>query len=367
MKFRRASARRCSFLAVAAVVTLAGCDGDVTTGPDPLECSLPPNDLVNGGDPQFTTVPRDSLFALTNPDLARFGDPGLFFLSSSSRVIGIIVNGLPVAIPHNILWWHEIINLNVPGRRLTVTYSPLTGSSLVFDRGAAGVDSFFVSDFVVNNNLVMQDESGSLWPQMSLGARCGVRDGIPLAIVPHVDLRWSTWFNMHLDTWVVSNRTGFERLYTLYPYGDHEELNSATFPFPVSSVDGRRPPKERVLGIPSASGGVAFPFGLMADRAEDGIGLGNATVDGRRVVVFWNSAAQGAIPYAPEANGLELDFLLVEGQRRDVETGSVWNFNGQAVSGPMDGAELEPFADAYVSFWFAWALFQPETEIWAGG
>lgn len=46
------------------------------------------------------------------------------------------------------------------------------------------------------------------------------------------------------------------------------------------------------------------------------------------------------------------------------ETGSTWSVNGVAINGPRKGEQFDPVDVAYVSFWFAWAAFQPETDLW---
>ena len=48
----------------------------------------------------------------------------------------LVVNGQAVAFPHNILWWHEIVNIEFGARRFAVTNCPLTGSAIVFDAKA---------------------------------------------------------------------------------------------------------------------------------------------------------------------------------------------------------------------------------------
>jgi hypothetical protein len=50
------------------------------------------------------------------------------------------------------------------------------------------------------------------------------------------------------------------------------------------------------------------------------------------------------------------------GQLRDRETSSVWTSTGEAVSGPLAGARLEPVVHGN-HFWFAWAVFFPDTEV----
>ena len=341
----------------AAWLVLAGC-GDSILDPT-ADCSIPAGALVDGG------IDRSSIPALTNPGVAQMFDPKVGFIGLNSRVIGIEFDGRPLAIPHQILWWHEVVNLEVPGQELTVTYSPLTGSSMVFDRMGIGVDSFAVSKYVVDSNLVLEDESSSLWPQLSRAARCGARDGLSLELVPYQEVTLRAWTRQHPDTWIVHRATGFEFPYTLYPYGDYEEEDTR-FLYPVGSVDPRLPAKERVLGVPSGTGGIAFPFsglGQIAAANNVAVWAENASVAGQPIVVFWNSLFRGAVAYRSTVNGQALTFRVENGERVDEQTGSTWIFDGEAVAGPLDRQRLEPVPEAHVSFWFAWAKFQPATEV----
>jgi hypothetical protein len=344
---------------VATAITFAGCADSIV---DPTaDCSIPAMDLVDGG------IDRSSIPALINPGVAQQFDPSLLFVSNRDRVIGIMFNDQPLAIPHRVLWWHEVVNLEVPGEAITVTYSPLTGSSLVFNRSGVGVDTFSVSRYVVDSNLVLEDESASLWPQLSRGARCGIRDGADLALVQYQEVNLGGWLSQHPDSWIVHTATEFDFLYSLYPYGDYEQ-NDSRFLYPVGGLDSRRPAKERVLGIPFGTGGIAVPLPTLAELASadnDLVWAANVGLDGEPIVVFWNTPAEGAVAYRAEANGQSLTFEVRDGERIDLETGSSWVFQGEAVSGPLDGQRLEKIADAHVSFWFAWAKFQPDTEIWS--
>jgi hypothetical protein len=48
---------------------------------------------------------------------------------------------------------------------------------------------------------------------------------------------------------------------------------------------------------------------------------------------------------------------------RDTETASSWTFEGHATSGELSGTELEHLV-ADSPFWFAWAVFRPDTRVW---
>ena len=96
--------------------------------------------------------------------------------------MGLSIGGKAVAIPHNILLWHEIVNLQVGGASVAVTYCPLTGSSLAFDRSSVNGAELGVSGLLFNNNLLMYDRNStqSLWPQMLRQSTCGPRSGAAL-------------------------------------------------------------------------------------------------------------------------------------------------------------------------------------------
>ena len=352
----------------ATAIVLAACSGD-TMSPalSVTTCSIPLERFTDGG------FDRSLIPALKNPRVALRGTPDVAYINFADLVIGVEFNNQPLAIPLKLLWWHEVADFEVAGERLTATYSPLTGSSLVFDPAAVGAGDFFVSSYVLDSNLVMEDSTGTLWPQMGPNASCGPRDGATLTRVPYQQMTFGSWFSIHLDTWTVSSATGHDFLYTLYPYGDYRTATNPTLRYPISgSFDPRRPPKERVIGVPSGTGGVAFSIPALAQLARaDQAGLfpvwvwaANAEAGGEPVVAFWNSFVGGASVFRSIVDGQRLTFEVVDGTRRDIETGSVWNFTGTAVSGPLEGAELGTIPEAYVAFWFAWAQFQPDTDVW---
>ena len=125
-------------------------------------CTLPSgtceDEFVDSG------VDRDGIPALRDPNLttaepAHLDQGG--YLADNSRVIGLLVAGRPLAVPHNILWHHEIANLTFKGKNLAITYCPLTGSALAFDRSTVDGAEFVVSGLLLKNNLVMIEESAN--------------------------------------------------------------------------------------------------------------------------------------------------------------------------------------------------------------
>ena len=198
---------------------------------------------------------------------------------------------------------------------------------------------------------------------MLRGARCGPLDGSPLEMYPSVEMRWDAWKLLHPETTVVSGFQNYGRNYQSYPYGNYEDIDNGETLFPHEELDRRLPPKVRVLGIPREHGfGLALAFNVLEDLGNRAVVHDNIQGD-QPVVVFWSAEAATAIAYVPRVDGTDLTFEARDGGYFDVQNGSEWDLRGIAISGPLEGSSLELVSDAYVSFWFAWSTFHPNTDI----
>jgi len=103
-------------------------------------------------------------------------------------------------------------------------------------------------------------------------------------------------------------------------------------------------------------------------------------IAGKRRVVFYTPQTGSAVDaqrmmdsravgssavYVPEVNGrvLTCERAAADGEFRDAQTGTLWNIMGQGVEGELSGSQLEEVPHGN-HFWFAWAVFRPETKIW---
>lgn len=348
----------------------AGVPGE--PGPRFADCNLDVDFL-------WAATGRDAIVALDEPAWIRADRSVPSYLDPDTRVVGIRVFGQAYAVPHNVLWYHEIVNLEPGGPEgvsVAVTYCPLTGSSLVFDRSSVGGARLGVSGVLFMNNLILFDRNEpneSLWPQMMAEAGCGARIGDQLAQHPFVEMTWAEWHELHPSTWVLAGDQGFDPAffdYTRqgYPYGNYEEIPSFFFANVMPPVDDRRFPKERVVGLPHTAGdpGIALPFGALTNR-DGRFQAVEILYEGRTAVVLWSDDARGGSAYRPrtEEGGPATLRATAEGFQ-DEETGSRWSIEGFAVSGPRKGERLVPVERAHTAFWGAWAAFHPDTRLWTG-
>ncbi len=191
-------------------------------------------------------------------------------LAEGDVVFGVVHDGVAKAYPQYVLVWHEIVNDRLGDQPVSVTYCPLTGTAMGFDRGGT---TFGVSGRLLNSNLVMYDRAtDSRWPQMLGTAISGAYEGESLNEFRLVWTTWGEWSRAHPDTLVLTEDTGFARRYGSDPYGQYNPVHGyyarESTLFPPLSSDGRRHPKDVVLGVRTASGGpAAFAKEALRERS----------------------------------------------------------------------------------------------------
>lgn len=356
-------------LSLIALAALTACGEDGTNplpgGDTEFTCTIDVSELHDGG------VGRDGIPALTDPMFVNAGDANAEYLLPTDRVIGFEFGGGMLAIPHNILWWHEIVNLSFEGTNIAVTYCPLTGTAMAFDRAPVGGAELGVSGLLYRNNLVMYDRSGAeetLFSQILGEGVCGFRKQTLLPRIAVWEMTWEVWKYHFPQTLVVSSSTGYGRDYSRYPYGNYEELDEP--PFLPQQYDRSRKPKERVVGIEGPNGGfLAVPY-LELDKLG-AYGVVNLELDGVPLVVVWDRMGQSGTTFSrlptdgPQRSDDPLTFTIDEfGRLFDVETGSEWTLTGRAIGGALEGASMDLHAHSMIAFWFAWSAFHSETEVW---
>jgi len=347
-----------TFFAVAPSACSSEGGGGSVTPVTEITCNLDRSLLI-------TSLAPDAIPAINNPTMVLPGDPEASYLRPEDRVLGIVINGEARAYPHNILWHHEIINDEVAGERVSVTFCPLTGSGLAFRPEIDGRQlDLGVSGLLFANNLVLYDrtEDEVYGPQLMVGGVCESFVGRSLELLPLQEMSWERWQELHPDTRVVTGDTGYDRNYQFYPYRDWDDIDNPELYVPLP-LDDSRTPKERILAIRDGDGGRAYPF---LELAEIGLYAAiNKVVSGIPTAVFYDGrSGAAALAFDARVGGQALTFAVgPEGFWTDAETGSIWSFDGSAVEGPLEGERLTTRSDAYTLFWFAWTHFQPNGEV----
>lgn len=301
------------------------------------------------------------------------------YLEPGDVVFGIDVEGEARAYPQRVLVWHEIVNDSFKGRRISVTYCPLTGSQLAFEGQAADGSplTFGTTGSLVNSNLLMYDrQTDSTWPQILATSIGGSRRSESLRALPLAWTTWAMWKALHPDTVVLSTNTGFLRNYSYDPYGSYDLEPQSNDPtgsfglgasnyydspelwFPVINRSERFHPKKIVIGVRLNGGYLAVPLAEFRSVAVD-----NVQVGGEPIALLYDARLDTVGAFMGSVEGSTLSFERRGDEIVDAQTESVWSADGFGVEGSYEGASLSRVT-AFNVMWFAWFAFHPETEVW---
>jgi hypothetical protein len=295
-------------VAAALVVSAGAAAPRELNGFDLAGALIPTEEILRGG------PPRDGIPALDFPPAVPAVESPW---SDEELVIGVAVGGAARAYPIGLLVWHELVNDRIGGIPILVSYCPLCGTALVFDRRVAGDERRFgVSGLLYRSDQLMFDrETESLWSQISAEAVTGPSARQRLKLVRSRMQPWGDWRGTHPQTTVLSKQTGHRRSYRDSPYGDYASSNRLLFPV---AVDSRYHPKTRTLGLRLPDGTArAYPL----DEVRKAGGRVEERLADHPVVVSIDSKSESFAVEAP------------------------------AVVEVIEG------------FWFAWAAFHPDSSV----
>jgi hypothetical protein len=275
---------------------------------------------------------KDGIPAIDEPRFLTAED--VDFLEPDEPVIALEVDGEARAYPIQVLIWHEIVNDEIAGVPVAVTFCPLCNTAIVFDRRLRGRTlDFGTTGNLRDSDLVMYDrQTESWWQQFGGRALVGELTGSKLEQLPARIAAWRDFRAEHPEAKVLSRETGHERPYGQNPYFGYDDVDSPPFFSTRNADDDRLPPKARVVYLERGGEAVAVPFTTLRERRVVRVRVG-----GRTLVVRWRAGVASALDKGNVAQG------------RDVGTVEV-----------LERGRLVAFDQP---FWFAVAAFRPDVRI----
>jgi hypothetical protein len=296
---------------IAAVVLCAGPGvpaAETKNGFSLTPSSIPVDEILAGG-PR-----RDGIPALVTPLRIPANEAPW---AAEEWIVGVAIGQEAAAYPTAILEWHELVNDMLGGTPILVSYCPLCGTAMVFNRQIDGRTQIFgVSGLLYRSDLLLYDrDTQSLWSQIRSEAVTGPSLGRRLVLLRSRMMHWREWRELHPGTTVLSPETGKPRPYGRSPYGDYATSEKLRFPAPI---DRRYHPKTPTLGLRLANGPA---------RAYPAVELVRA---GGRVAERF-AEREVTVSYDPERESFSVE------APREVEV--------------VEG------------YWFAWMAFHPDSSV----
>lgn len=259
--------------------------------------AVPFDEILSGG------PPKDGIPALDTPRMIPVGSETR--LADPEPVMVLELDGqVPRAWPIRYLTWHEIVNDEVGGLPVAVTFCPLCNAGIIFDRRLGGrVLSFGVSGKLRHSDMIMYDRQSESWWQQALGEGIvGSMTGKQLTQLPGWMESWGAYRARNPDG-LVMDEPDWPRSYGRNPYAGYDSLSR---PF---LYNGEMPPHgieplSRVVRV----GNRAWPLARVARQ-------GGLTEGG--VTITWAPGQASALDTGRIADGRDIGNIRV----RDAATG----------------------------------------------
>ena len=320
-------------------------------------------------------IPRDNIPSIDNPKFVAPSEASAW-LKDVEPVVAMEVDGDARAYPLQILTWHEIVNDDIGDVSVAVTFCPLCNSAIAFHRRLDGeLLEFGISGNLRNSDLIMYDRQSHTWWQQFTGEGIvGKYAGRTLEHLPASIVSFADFAEAYPQGKVLSRDTGYVRQYGRNPYAGYDTADGNPFLF-RGDLDGRLLPVERVIAVTLGDADVAFPLTILQDEGAINYDSGEHSI-----AVFHKFGTTSALDASSIAESRDvgaagvfdslldnqkLTFGVNDGKIVDEQTGSTWDILGNAVGGPLAGKSLTPVVHGS-HFWFAWAVFKPDTVVYQG-
>ena len=214
---------------------------------------------------------------------------------------------------------------------------------------------------LIGMNFVMTDrKTDSRWQQATGECFEGDLKGKKLEMIPFLLTTWGEWRAKHPDTVAMVPVPKFKRQYERM--AQMTESSGGVRPRArLIREDDRMPMYEQVIGIEAGDAHKAYKMADLKSHVVVNDKVGDSTI-----LLIHGGKNDTVTAFSRKLDGRVLTFQRSGEGLMDRETGSRWNAYGECLDGKLKGTKLEVVIPL-PSFWFSWAEFFPETEIYSGG
>jgi len=210
------------------------------------------------------------------------------------------------------------------------------------------------------------EETGSWWQQVSGKAIHGPLQGHQLKSVFHDEVSFAIWKSEQPDGRVLKPNEKIAAQQE-YEMADWEARVGKMRVVEGTDLDKRLAPRTLVMGIALEGKSVAYPLATLQKQSPIVDLVGSVPIvvvlgdDNRSVRAFERTVDGRRLEFFQKKDDKNPQFQLI-----DAETGSTWNFEGKATSGPLAGRQLKKVF-VLEDFWFDWRIYHPDTNIYQLG
>lgn len=313
------------------------------------------NKITSGG------PPKDGITPIEDPVYVSVSKADEF-LKNYDKVFYYESNDKTYIYPQSILVWHEIVNEKFDGENVSITYCPLTGSTIAYLGSVGDIENtdYGTSGKLLNSNLIMYDrKTESYIPQIFGIGITGDLEGVTLDTKPIYWANWDYIKDNFPESKVLSRNTGYVRDYDKDPYGSYKPDESDSYYyndgilFPlVNEYNGDYGDKKIVIGVKVNDKVTALSHSKVKKEK-----IYNFQLDGVPLIAFYDGSIKNIRVFKAILNNEKLDFKIEKNKIVDQNNIKL------SVKGTSENNQALKSVTHFEVMWFAWYAFYPETEV----
>ncbi len=276
-------------------------------------------------------------------------------VSPEKLIVGIIINDEARAYPIEIIGYHHQVQDTVSGQPIMVTYCTVCRTGRVFSPFVNGIKENFRLVGMDHFNAMFEDKTTkSWWRQVTGEAITGPLKGKILEEIPSQQMTLAAWLREYPNSLILQPDSLFKK-----EYDDLANFDDGTIESGLEKRDSSSwKHKSWVVGVQNNGFAKAYDWNELISN-----NIIHDSLPGLPLIFFAEPDNISFHVWNRQINNIHLRFVIDTNGLKDLNTQSLWNYDGRCIEGELKGAKLKP-VQASQEFWHSWKTFYPHTTIY---
>lgn len=273
-------------------------------------------------------------------------------IPTNKLIVGVELNGVSKAYPIQLIGFHHQVRDTIGQTPIMVTYCTVCRTGRIYSPVVNGKEETFRLVGMDHFNAMFEDATTKSWWRQSTGeCIAGPLKGYRLSEIKSEQVSLSVWLRQHPASTILQPDEKFKESFEKMDVYDKGKSKSGLTK--RDSLSWKE--KSWVLGVQNNMDAKTYDWNLLAKERIIQDSLPNLSI----LILLENDTASFHA-FNRSLNKVSLQFEKNGDSIIDVNTKSLWNYDGQCLEGKLKGAKLERI-DCYQEFLHSWEFFHPKS------
>ena len=273
-------------------------------------------------------------------------------IPNNKLVIAVVIDNIAIAYPIQLIGYHHQVVDTINGKTIMVTYCTVCRTGRVYSPIVNGKQETFRLVGMDHFNAMFEDATTKSWWRQSNGeCIAGPLKGYKLREIKSEQLVLSAWARVHPNTKVLQPDTLFKENFEKMDTYDKGKSKGALTKRDTSSWKS----KSWIIGIQDGENSRTYDWNQLVKQRMIQDSLPN-----NPIVILLESDTASFHSYNRSINNMVLTFRKQQDSIWDLNTGSLWSYEGVCFQGKLKGIKLTSI-NSYQEFLHSWEFFHPKS------